>query len=69
MSKKLLKNTGEKTRKSLVVQFSLRMGILILLLFSGLGYLSYVSVANASKQSLSSTLMGMIPVYADLIDS
>jgi methyl-accepting chemotaxis protein len=69
MKKKLIVEFGEKRKRSLVIQFSLRMGLVILLLFSGFGYLSYVSVANGSKKSLSNTIMGMVPVYADLIDS
>lgn len=64
-----LNEANQVNSKSLVFQFSFRMGLIIVLLFSALGYLSYISVANGSKRSISNTLMGMVPVYADLIDS
>jgi methyl-accepting chemotaxis protein len=62
------KNTAEKKRKSIIAQFSLRLGLVITVLFVALGVLSYLSVAKGSEKSISDNISGMVPVYADSID-
>ena len=62
------KKTVEKKRKSIIVQFSVRLGIIITVMLIALGVLSYLSVAKGSEKSLSNNIKGMVPVYADTID-
>jgi methyl-accepting chemotaxis protein len=63
------KNAAVKKRKSIIVQFSVRLGFVITVLFVALGVLSYISVARGSEKSISDNISGMVPVYADTIDS
>jgi len=63
------KKTAEKKRKSIIVQFSVRLGTIITVLLVTLGVLSYLSVAKGSEKSLSNNIKGMVPVYADTINS
>jgi methyl-accepting chemotaxis protein len=63
------KTNAEKKRKSIIVQFSVRLGIIITVLLITLGMLSYLSVAKGSEESLSNNIRGMVPVYANTIDS
>ncbi len=58
-----------KKHTSLIIQFSLKLGLLITLLFAFLAFLAYISVSKKSIESISNNTMGMIPVYADLVDS
>ncbi|MCK9171112.1 MAG: hypothetical protein M0P01_11925, partial [Treponema sp.] len=62
-------NTTGKKRKSIIAQFSMRLGLVIAVLFVALGVLSYISVAKGSEKSISNNISGMVPVYADAIDS
>jgi methyl-accepting chemotaxis protein len=65
--------TGKKEKKgkrsSIIVQFSLRLGLAIAALFIILGILSYISVEKGSERSFTDNIKGMVPVYADSIDS
>jgi methyl-accepting chemotaxis protein len=63
------KKTAKKKRKSIIVQFSIRLGTIITVLLATLGILSYLSVAKGSEKSLSNNIKGMVPVYANTIDS
>lgn len=61
--------SAAKKRKSIIVQFAVRLGLVITVLFVALGILSYLSVAKGSEKSISDNITGMVPVYADTIDS
>jgi methyl-accepting chemotaxis protein len=63
------KEKSEQKRKSIIVQFSVQMGIFIMILFIALGILSYQLVEKSSVQSFSDTMSNTIPVYASSIDS
>jgi methyl-accepting chemotaxis protein len=56
-------------RKSIIIQFSVRIGIVMAVLFTALELLSYQFVAQSSVKSFSKTMSGMMPVYAKTIDS
>ena len=61
--------TSEQKGTSIIVQFSIRLGFVIAVLFASLGLVSYYLVAKGSEQSLTGTMSGTMPVYADTIDS
>ena len=63
------KNRSEKKEKSIIFQFSVRLGLVITVLFTVLGILSYVLVAKGSEKSISDNISSMMPVYADTLDS
>ena len=60
---------ADKKRKSIIAEFSIWLGFEITALFIILGLLSYFTVKKGSVQSFSSTMAGVLPVYADTVDS
>jgi len=60
---------ARKKERSLIVQFCTRLGLAIIVLFTALGILSYSIVSSGSKKNTSNHISGMVPVYADTIDS
>jgi methyl-accepting chemotaxis protein len=65
----MVEKTSEQKRKSIIMQFSVQLGIFITVLFTVLGFLSYYLVAKGSEQSISESMSATVPVYADIIDS
>ncbi|HAH61630.1 MAG TPA: methyl-accepting chemotaxis protein [Treponema sp.] len=59
--------THKKT-KSLILQLSLRQGLLVLFLFAGMAVLSVSVVANGTKGDYRDTMDSMMPVFADTIN-
>lgn len=60
---------SEQKRKSIIVQFSVRLSLVITTLFAVLGIVSYSSAVKGSVQSFSETMSNIVPVYAGSIDS
>jgi methyl-accepting chemotaxis protein len=54
-------------RKSLTLQLSIRQGLLVLVLFIGMGILSVSLVSNGTKGDYRDTLDTMMPIFADTI--
>jgi methyl-accepting chemotaxis protein len=60
---------ADKKRKSIIAEFSIWIGVEIAALFIVLGVLSWLTVKKGSVQSFSGTMSGILPVYADTVDS
>jgi len=60
---------AEQKNTSIITGFSVYLAIDITALFIILGILSYSTVKKGSVQSFSSTMSGILPVYANTVDS
>jgi methyl-accepting chemotaxis protein len=67
MGYKKLHKKGSK-QKSIILDLSLRLGIVIIVLLLVLGLISYYSVSTDSVKSYSQNMSGIVPVYANTID-
>jgi methyl-accepting chemotaxis protein len=54
--------------KSLTLQLSLRQGLLVIILFAGMAFLSVSLVSNGTKGDYKDTMDGMMPVFADTVN-
>ncbi|MCI1208152.1 MAG: methyl-accepting chemotaxis protein [Treponema sp.] len=56
-----------RRKKSLVVDFSVKLGFFIVVIFVALSVLSVRSVSNGTKKNYTDTVEGLIPVFADSV--
>ncbi len=61
------KKVHAKRKSSIVVQFSVKLALLIFVMFMALGVISYKSVLKGTNESYTGNMTGIVPVYAESV--